>query len=181
MEPTCRVSRSISQSLRDFKRGSLLRASLMMALAAFTLCVVACEKEDGGAVEIAWVIRGTDFRAYACNAEELGTDAIRTVRLSIHPITAPTRDYCADGTVANCDFTCDSDRAGDTLRGVTAFTIPEGSCHIGVTLLNAQGAVIPGHRVQVPEPMRKTIEEGNLTFMGVWQFVINLENADFQG
>jgi len=138
----------------------------------------ACEDRSGGAVELAWVIRGTDFRAYACNAEELGDDAIRTVRLTIRPVSNLSIDYCADGTVSNCDFTCDSDRAGDTERGVTTFTIPEGSCHIGVTLLNERGEAISGHRVQVPEPMRKTIEKGNLTFLGVWQFVINLEAAE---
>ncbi len=155
------------------------RSIRLLTFGFMLLCLFcpACEKQDGGAVEIAWVIRGTDFHAYACNAPELGSDAIRTVRLSIRPVSTPDRDYCSDGTLDNCDFTCDSNRAGDTLRGVTAFTIPEGSCHIGVSLLNAQGAVIPGYRVQVPEPMRKTIAKGNLTFLGVWQFVINLEAA----
>ncbi|MBU1243227.1 hypothetical protein KKD52_13440 [Myxococcota bacterium] len=154
------------------------RALAGLLIAGLLLTAAACEVQDGGAVEIAWVIRGTDFHAYACNAQELGSDAIRTIRLSIQPVASPGTDYCTDGTVSNCDFTCDSNRAGDTLRGVTSFTIPEGSCHIGVTLLNAQGNVIPGHRVQVPEPMRKTIEKGNLTFLGVWQFVINLEAAE---
>jgi hypothetical protein len=153
----------------------MTRLALWVAFPFLLLTQGGCETREGGAVELAWVIRGTDFRAYACNAEELGDDAVRTVRLTIRPVSNPETDYCADGTVTNCDFTCDSDRAGDTLRGVTSFTIPEGPCHIGVTLLNERGEVIPGHRVQVPEPMRKTIEQGNLTFLGVWQFVINLQ------
>ncbi len=155
----------------------MIRLAPWMAACLLLLPQAGCETREGGAVELAWVIRGTDFRAYACNAEELGDDAIRTVRLTIRPVSNPGTDYCADGTVTNCDFTCDSDRAGDTLRGVTTFTIPEGACHIGVTLLNERGEVIPGHRVQTPEPMRKTIEQGNLTFLGVWQFVINLQAA----
>ncbi len=146
------------------------------ALFLFVLsALAACETNDGGAVEIAWVIRGSDFRAYACDSAVLGNQPIRTVRLSIRPVQRPDVDYCADGTVRNCDFPCDSSRAGDTLRGVTPFTVPEGSCLIGVTLLDGQGNPIPASRVQVPDPIRKNIEKGSLTFLGVWQFVILLD------
>ncbi len=134
----------------------------------------ACDRQDGGAVEIAWVIRGTDQRAYACNASELGTNTIETVRLTIRPLNQPDQDLCENGSVTNCEFRCDSDRAGDTLRGVTSFSIPEGTYHIGIQLLNPLDQVIGPHLIQVPEPTRKTVEKGNLTFLGVWQVVINL-------
>lgn len=150
----------------------------MRAVCLFCVCLAmaatACEDNPGGAVEIAWVIRGSDFRAYACDSDVLGDTPIRTVRLSIRPSKRPNVDYCADGTVRHCEFPCDSSRAGDTLRGVTSFTIPEGSCQVGVTLLDPAGNPIPPSRVQTPDPIEKNIEKGNLTFLGVWQFVIRI-------
>lgn len=151
----------------------MMRTRVCFLLFAFIL-LTSCEPNDGGAVEIAWVIRGSDFRAYACNSDILGNSPIHTVRLFIRPVENPDVDYCANKTVRNCEFPCNSSRAGDTLRGVTSFTIPEGACQIGVTLLDPQGNIIPESRIQVPAPIQKNIEKGNLSFLGVWQFVIHI-------
>jgi hypothetical protein len=146
-----------------------------LSIIIFVLFALGCTDYSGGAVEIAWVIRGTDQRAYSCNAETLGENKITNVKLSIISVTGEynSRNICDLGVVDNCIFECDAD-AGSTLKGVTTFSIPPGEWNIGLIPMNSIGDEIPSSIVQSPHPVRVNIEEGTLSFLGVWQIVINL-------
>ncbi len=145
---------------------------LLPLLVLLTL-ILGCKEYSGGAVEIAWVIRGDDQHAYECDSPKLGENQIAKVRLII--LTEEGEDLCESGRVSNCEFVCERTFGSSTHRGVTPFTIPEGEYYIGLVPLSIQGIPFPQSQIQTPQPMLSTITRGNLTFMGVWQLVVKLQ------
>ncbi|MBN2724569.1 MAG: hypothetical protein JXR95_10910 [Deltaproteobacteria bacterium] len=140
------------------------------------LSLNSCTEYTGGSVEIAWVIRGTDHRVYACDASILGDKYIHSIRLKIIGENEPYKDVdiCENGLVENCIFRCKASSGGSTQRGVTTFSIPSGVWFVGMVPLDSNGEEIPPHVIQVPQVVKTTIAPGELTFMGVWQLVIDL-------
>lgn len=153
-----------------------MTARILPLLVALLTGTVACEKYEGGAVEIAWVIRGSDQHAYECDSQALGDLRIGKIRLIIRGAsgTYEDQDICQEGLVADCVFDCDSSFGSSTHRGVTSFTIPEGDWYIGIVPLDRQGNEIAGNLVQTPDPVLQYIQQGDLTFLGVWQIVVTL-------
>lgn len=147
---------------------------LLFAILSYFL-FTACEDFNGGSVEIAWVIRGTDHHSYGCNSSVMAPWKIHSIRLTIMGTEDPyiDVDICESGLVGDCVYRCDNE-SGSTQRGVTTFSIPEGVWHIGIVALDPDGTEIPHYVLQVPEPIRTYVKPGELTFLGVWQLVINL-------
>ncbi|MGM0597734.1 MAG: hypothetical protein ACQES9_11930 [Myxococcota bacterium] len=140
--------------------------------------LTACNEIDGGAVEIAWVIRGSDNQGYSCEDEKLAPFVINKIKLIIKGTEGEYDgvDICESGLVKNCVFECDSTFGGSTFRGVTSFSVPSGTYHIGIQPLDSKGNPISKVQVETPSLLRKTIDRETITFMGVWQMVINLNN-----
>ena len=141
----------------------------------FTQTIFSCSDQNGGAVEIAWVIRGSNQKALSCDEKFMGNDAIDKIKISVvaYDGTYAGQDLCDIGIVKHCIFDCSSGYDG-TMRGVTDFSVPEGTYFIGLHPLRRDGTVISTEFVQTPSSVKKDLKNGELTFMGVWQLVINL-------
>jgi hypothetical protein len=143
----------------------------------FVLFFVGCKDYNGGAIEIAWVIRGDDQRAYDCDSSALGDNKIDRIRLIIRGTQGEYEgiDICENGLVKECNFECETTSGGSTHRGVTSFSIPQGTWYIGLTPIDHDGNPFSSQAILTPEPVLTTIETNNLTFLGVWQMVVTLE------
>lgn len=144
---------------------------------AWVLLLGACLEIDGGAAEVAWVLRDSRQRAAKCDSESLRTlgVTISRVRLRIQPLSSTGdlgEDLCEAGQVRGCEFSCRS------LGGTTPFSIPlpEGQesadYFFSLAPLTADGTPIGPEVVAVPPPMRRTIWKGGLTDLGLWMLVI---------
>jgi hypothetical protein len=139
--------------------------SLVACLAAALGASAGCVDISGGAVEIAWVIRGTDQKAAECG--DANPD-IAELRLSVVPVANDATDLCAAGAVKGCHFDC----SGDNGSGITAFAVPAGDYYLGLVAVSADGTDLPPERVAVPPPLPRTIQRGEVSDLGVWQVVI---------
>jgi hypothetical protein len=140
--------------------GTLLALGLGLLVAS-----PACISIDGGAVEVAWVVRRDDQTAADCGDS---APAMAHVRLRILPETDDGTDLCAAGTVHGCTFACDGQSGG----GITPFAVPPGSYFFAIQPLTAEGTPLPPEAVAVPPPVLRSVTEGDLTDVGMWQIVI---------
>jgi len=127
-----------------------------------------CPQIDGGAVEVAWIVRRSDNNAGACDHGWLSEQYhIDRIRLRVVPEGDPNLDLC-DGVdrLSVCEFTCEDG------GGATAFDIPPGTYFFDLVPLTADGSTIPASVVALPAPLRRTIVEGDITDLGIWQVVI---------
>ena len=130
--------------------------------------VAGCLEIDGGAVEVAWVLRYSNQTAAECTSTDSPVD-IHRIRLKVMPADEPDRDLCAEGALDGCEFGC-----GDT-GGTTPFNIPAGTYFFGLQPLTADGSPISPSVVAVPAPIRRSIITGDLTDLGIWQMVIFID------
>lgn len=143
-----------------------LRAPLLgLMLLLSTSALGACLQIDGGAVEVAWVVRLSDQTKGDCNDPSL-SEPIDRLRLVIKNAHDPTVDLCETGEISGCEFDCELG------SGVTPFNIPEGSYLLGLQPLSADGSPIPTDEVVVPPLVERDITTGDLADLGLWQVVI---------
>ncbi|MBU1240209.1 hypothetical protein KKF84_18680 [Myxococcota bacterium] len=151
--------------------------TLVIGVLVTLTSAVGCKSYEGGAVEIAWVIRGSDQHAYDCDSAALGDRRISKIRLIIMGASGAYegQDICLSGQVSDCVFDCDSSFGSSTHRGITSFTIPSGDWYIGIVPLDRDGNALLASEAQTPEPILQNIQTGDLTFLGVWQIVVNIQ------
>ncbi|MFH2009368.1 MAG: hypothetical protein ABI333_22445 [bacterium] len=137
----------------------LIALGLTLALAM----PLGCLDIDGGAVEVAWVIRTSDQKAADCQDN---VPPIHRIRLKVAPVDEPDRDLCAEGLIGECDFECGLG------GGTTPFNIPEGAYFFGIQPLTADGSPILSSDIAVSSSIRRSIVTGDLTDLGIWQLVI---------
>lgn len=133
-----------------------------------------CPQIEGGAVEVAWILRRSDNRAGACDHSWLSEQYhIDRIRLRVVPKDAPGTDLCASvDALSICEFSCESG------GGSTSFDIPAGTYFFDLVPLTADGSVIPASVVALPAPLRRTIVEGDIADLGIWQMVILNDLSD---
>ena len=146
----------------------MTRLCIGAALSLAMVGLAGCPKIEGGAVEVAWVLRHSDNTAGRCDDSRMPSQYhIDRIRLKVTPEDDPTIDLCAGlDPPSTCEFACE---AGG---GTSAFDIPEGTYYFDLVPLTADGSVIPASVVALPAPLRRTIVEGDITDLGVWQLVI---------
>jgi len=137
----------------------------------FSLALVGltgCPKIEGGAVEVAWVVRHSDNTAGKCDDSRLPSQyRIDRIRLKVTPEEDSTLDLCAGATPPSvCEFACEDG------GGASAFDIPAGTYYFDLVPVTADGSVIPASVVALPAPLRRTIVEGDIADLGIWQLVI---------
>lgn len=141
------------------------------------LCLCGCLEIEGGAVEVAWVVRDSRQRAAKCDSESLRLLglSIAKIRLRIQPVLQSGEagdDLCAAGAVRGCEFQCKA------LGGTTPFSVPvpdgEDSVDYFFSLLplTGDGSPISPGIVEVPPPMRRTVTVGDLTDLGLWMILV---------
>jgi hypothetical protein len=142
-------------------------AALALALVGGTGCL----QIEGGAVEVAWVLRHSDNTAGKCDDSHLPSQyRIDRIRLRVTPEDDLGMDLCASADPpGTCEFSCEDG------GGTTRFDIPEGTYYFDLVPLTADGSVIPASVVAVPAPLRRTIVEGDITDLGIWQLVIFID------
>jgi len=140
-------------------------ASLLVFLGILAGLAPGCLEVSGGAVEIAWVLRNDSRGAADCADAD---PDLETLRLSIVPAVGDATDLCAAGEVKGCQFSC---REG-TGSGITAFAVPPGDYYLGLVPLTVDGTPLAADRVAVPPPVRRTLRNGELCDLGLWQVVI---------
>ncbi len=144
-----------------------------------------CVEIEGGAVEVAWVLRDTRQRSAPCDAEGLKIleiERIDRVRLQIRRISPDggvSEDLCAAGVVTGCEWSC-SNRGG-----TTPFNIPVPDANpddgedsetrdyvFNLVPLSVDGTPIDPSIVAVPSPVRRTVARGDLADLGLWMIVV---------
>lgn len=137
-------------------------------LAAAGLTSSGCTKIEGGAVEVAWVLRRSNNTAADCDDSRLPSEYhIDRIRLRVVPEDDPGMDLCASvNPLSTCEFNCEDG------VGASAFDIPDGVYYFDLVPITADGSVIPSSVVAVPAPLRRTIREGDISDLGIWQVVI---------
>lgn len=139
--------------------------------AVFSLVLVGltgCPNIEGGAVEVAWVLRHSDNTAGQCDDSRLPSQyRIDRIRLKVTPEDDPGMDLCASAAPPSvCEFSCKDG------GGTSAFDIPEGTYFFDLVPITADGSVIPASVLALPAPLRRTIVEGDIADLGIWQLVI---------
>lgn len=141
---------------------------LTSALVATGAGLSGCTKIEGGAVEVAWVLRRSDNTAADCDDSRLPSQYhIDRIRLRVIPEDDPGMDLCASvDPLSTCEFAC---KAG---VGTSAFDIPDGVYFFDLVPITQDGSVIPSSVVALPAPLRRNIRDGDITDLGIWQVVI---------
>jgi hypothetical protein len=139
-----------------------------LALSLVVGGLAGCPTIDGGAVEVAWVTRTADNNSTPCDSDWLPAQyKIDRIRLRISPEEDPGMDLCASVDAPSiCEFSC-TDGGGST-----AFDIPEGTYSFDLVPLTEDGSIIPASVVALPAPLWRTIVEGDITDLGIWQIVV---------
>ncbi len=127
-----------------------------------------CPQIEGGAVEVAWMVQRADGHSAECKDVWLaGNQKIDRIRLRVTPEDDPGLDLCAGVEPPSiCEFSCEGG------GGATDFDIPEGVYFFDLVPLTADGPVTSPSVVAVPAPLRRSIVEGDITDLGIWQMVI---------
>ncbi len=114
------------------------------------------------------MLRTADNNSTPCDSDWLPPEyKIDRIRLRITPEDDPGMDLCASVNPPSiCEFSCE---AGG---GSTAFDIPAGSYSFDLVPITVDGSVIPVSVVALPAPLRRTIVEGDITDLGIWQIVV---------
>jgi hypothetical protein len=144
----------------DAARRTFLLLGVVTALGAALLA--ACLEIDGGAVEVAWVLRSYDEKALRCREAE---PPIARIRLVVTPFGSPDEDLCAAGTLVQCAFECEGG------VGTSAFDIPPGDYLFSLQAETEDGSPLGPGEVVVPAPLLRSIVRGEITDLGVWQVV----------
>ena len=139
-----------------------------IGLIGLALALAGCPQIDGGAVEVAWVLRHSDNAPGKCDDSNLPAHYhIDRLRLRVVPEQDPGMDLCATvDSLSVCEFSC-----GDG-GGASAFDIPPGTYFFDLVPLTSDGSIIPSSVISRPPPLRRTIVEGDIADLGIWQLVI---------
>ena len=145
-----------------------------MLISCALVGLAGCPKIEGGAVEVAWILRRSDNKPGRCDHGWLTEQyRIDRIRLRVVPEDDPGMDLCASVDAPSvCEFTCEGG------VGATGFDIPAGTYVFDLVPLTADGSVIPASIVALPAPLRRTIVEGDITDLGIWQMVILNDLSD---
>jgi hypothetical protein len=140
-------------------------ARLALCACAMMLGPVSCVEVEGGAVELAWVLRTP--LGHAVSSCECANPPIKWVRLRLAGRSGAVlgTDPCAGRDA--CRFACKGS------NGTTPLDIPEGEYDISVEPLDASGGLITredGTRA-TPEPITRTVSWGQSVDMGAVQIV----------
>lgn len=146
---------------------SIFRAcvSVFFPLALCGLVGTGCLELEGGAAEVAWVIRDTDQRARTCKEADIAHVRVTVLRETDAGVF---EDLCGAGEIGRCTFDCE---AGD---GATPFKIPAGWYYFGLEVRDGDGQRKPESEVQVPAPTRRRVLKGQMVNLGVWQVVLRV-------
>ena len=143
---------------------ALRSAFWSIAVAAVALTSASgCMELDGGAAEVAWVVRDSEQRARDC--DEINVSYVRLQVLE--ESDGGLRDLCTspDVDIGRCTFECD-DR-----RGTTPFKIPEGWYYFGLAVLGPDLKPRSPDEIAVPAPIYRRVLDGEILDLGVWQIV----------
>ena len=127
----------------------------------------ACLELEGGAAEVAWVVRDTKQRARNCQETE-----IKYVRLQVLRETdGGMHNLCEDPAtdIGRCTYSCENG------RGTTSFKIPQGWYYFGLTIISTNGQEMSPDQVAVPSPIYRRVLDGQILDLGVWQIVTKAE------
>jgi hypothetical protein len=136
---------------------------------------VACVEIDGGAVELAWLLRDFEGEPNDCQSAR-----IAEIRVCWQPLggdaSLPEQNECValatdGGRVEQFrEFDCGA------RRGVTRFEIPGGSTSFFVEPLCQDGALPPGP-YQVPPPIVRTVTNGSVVTLNQLLIVASNEQC----
>jgi hypothetical protein len=139
----------------------------LLLISGWAVSAGACLELEGGAAEVAWVIRDTKQRARDCQDVD-----IKYVRLQVlSESDGGMLNLCEDPDtdIGRCTYTC------ETGRGTTSFKIPEGWYYFGLTIINHEGKEMSADQVAVPSPIYRRVLDGQILDLGVWQIVTQTE------
>ena len=119
------------------------------------------------------MVRQRINKATSCDGDWLSAEhKIDRIRLRIIPEDDPALDLCAGMDPPSiCEWSCEDG------GGASAFDIPEGTYRFDLVPITRDGSIIPESIISLPAPLRRTIVEGDITDLGIWQLVI-LDNAN---
>lgn len=159
---TMRGDVDLHPAIQDSRRRRETRVAALL-LTGLAVLAAGCLELDGGAVEVAWVVRDTDQRARTCKEADIAHVRVTVLRETDGGVY---EDLCRAGVIGRCTFDCE---AGD---GTTPFKIPAGWYFFGLEVRDGDGQRKPESEVEVPAPTRRRVLRGQMVDLGVWQLVV---------
>lgn len=140
----------------------IAKATAFAVAVGMGLC--GCLEMDGGAVEVSWVIRDAHQRGQSCSQA-----GIHQVRVEVIQQTdGGVVNLCTARRIGKCTFSCKDG------NGATPFRIPSGSYYFGLMPLDSEGNEMSPGLVQVPVMARRSIDDGQMLDLGVWQMALTV-------
>ena len=124
-------------------------------LCVLSLMGLACVNIDGGAVELAWVVRSQSGNPLGCS-KSVKLDTAQ-VELHVNPYGEPVAGFCTNATAYR--WACIEDQGG------TPFEIAAGLYEFQIAVCCQNGLVAD---VAVPPKALRQIGEGEVTSLNAW-------------
>ena len=155
-------SASVESQMQRSRRVTAVASSVLAVLSLSTTCLTGCVAIDGGAAELSWTVRSPEGESSSCDLRGADDEPdIAEVRICWEALEDDGSEF---------DLRCDRDNSRSfectVEHGVTGFEIAPGRTALWIEpLCEDSGSLPPPDRYEVPAPIVRTIEDGQVAIL----------------